>query len=120
MDTIILIDGCILLSDMETGLAEKESQNCWRVLSGTISTQLYLVANFLWVESAFIGIDRDYGDVGVDFADNEAVLSLIEVGVLFTHTIPALGKFCRHLKCGDCSIELTIWLPANPSDLMKS
>lgn len=64
MDTVIPINGSSLLLDLETRLAEKESQDSWYVLSGTTCTEFYLVTCFLWNESTLIGINSDCSDVG--------------------------------------------------------
>lgn len=102
MDTFIFSNGCGFFSDLEARLEEKESQNGWDVLFSTVSTKFYLVTDFLWTAGTFARTNRDYGDVGIDSDDNEEVPSTIEIGVLSTGAISALGKFCNNFKCGNC------------------
>jgi len=108
LDTAIFSNGCCVLPDLETKLEKEEGENCQPVLFSTTWVELYLVANFLWAESTAIRTDRDCGNVGIDSDDDEEVLSLIKIGVLFIGTIFAMGKLCHHSQCGDCGIELTV------------
>lgn len=91
MDTFIFSDGRSFLSDLETRLAKKEGQNGWHVLSGTIGIEFYLVTNFLWTTSAFIGTYRNCGNVDIDCDDNKKVLPLIKAGVLSAGAISVVG-----------------------------
>ena len=91
---------------MEARLAEKESQNGRDVFSGTVGTQLYLVANFLWTASTCIGIDRDYIDVDDDHRNNQKILPTIPFGLLLARTVCAVGQFCHTTECSDCISKL--------------
>lgn len=91
MDHALFSDGSVILFDLETRLEEKEGENGWLVLSGTIGTEFYLVADLLWTQSSFVRTYCDCGHVGVDRDDDEEVLSLIKVGALFAGTISAVG-----------------------------
>lgn len=106
MDTLILFDGGGFLFDLETRLARKEGENGWSVLSGTIGAEFYLVTYFFWTEGAFVGTNRNCGDVGFDCDDDEEISPAIEIGILSVRTISAVGKLCHYTQCGDCGIEL--------------
>lgn len=93
---------------MEARLAEEKGQNGRNVFPGTVSTEFYLVTDFLWTASTIVGIDRNCGDVGIDRDDHEEILPLIKVGILSAGPISAVGKLCHDTQCGDCGVELAL------------